>query len=187
MKAVPKVNTDGLFIADTIVDDAFSGVVPFYSDSPEPELPPETDSEATDEPEEEVEEAEPEVAGYVVGVPVPPGLFRPKFDLAAWEGQEEDDMSDPSEFWVEGLSAEEIEELTKPQPQEPTEVDRIGSELVAMKLQAIDQQQTISGMGGELVQTKLTAIEQQQTISSLGSELAAAKLEIISLKGGISQ
>lgn len=29
MKAVPKANTDGLYIKDAIVDDAFSDVVPF--------------------------------------------------------------------------------------------------------------------------------------------------------------
>lgn len=30
MKAVPKVNTNGLYLEDTLVDDTFSGVVPFY-------------------------------------------------------------------------------------------------------------------------------------------------------------
>lgn len=29
MKAVPKVNTDGLYLEDELVDDTFSGVVPF--------------------------------------------------------------------------------------------------------------------------------------------------------------
>ena len=29
MKAVPKVNIDGLYLEDALVDDAFSGVVPF--------------------------------------------------------------------------------------------------------------------------------------------------------------
>ncbi|MET3937949.1 hypothetical protein ABIC22_000761 [Paenibacillus sp. PvP094] len=31
MKAVPKVNTDGLYLEDELVDDAFSGVAPFFS------------------------------------------------------------------------------------------------------------------------------------------------------------
>ncbi|WP_196427105.1 hypothetical protein [Paenibacillus woosongensis] len=61
MKAVPKVNTDGLYQGVELVDDAFSGVVPFYVPLPEPE---ELDGEL------------PEVAGYVVGVPVPQGLVR---------------------------------------------------------------------------------------------------------------
>ncbi|MBJ8191067.1 hypothetical protein JDS79_30165, partial [Bacillus cereus] len=33
MKVVPKVNTDGLYLEDEVVDDAFSGVVPFYTPS----------------------------------------------------------------------------------------------------------------------------------------------------------
>ncbi|GAA0382673.1 hypothetical protein [Paenibacillus motobuensis] len=185
MKAVPKVNTDGLYLEDTLVDDAFYGVVPFYA--PLPELPPETDPEAADEPEEEVEEAEPEIAGYVVGVPVPQGLYLPQFDLAAWEAREEDVQTDPTGYWVEGLTPEEIEELTKPQPQEPNPVDLLGEELTAMKLQSIQQQSLIGSMGSELATTKLTTIEQQQTIASLGSELAAAKLEIIQMKGGMAQ
>ncbi|MED4953418.1 hypothetical protein NYE69_01475 [Paenibacillus sp. FSL R5-0527] len=34
MKAAPKIGLDGLYIDDAIVDDAFSGVVPFYADPP---------------------------------------------------------------------------------------------------------------------------------------------------------
>lgn len=186
MKAVPRVDLNGLYTDVTLVDDAFYGVVPFYAPllESEPELPPETDGAAVDEPEEE---AEPEIAGYIVGVPVPQGLYLPRFDLAAWEAREEDDLSDPSSYWAEGLTPEEIEELTKPQPQEPTPTDLLGEELTAMKLQNIQQQALVGSMGSELATTKLTTIEQQQTIASLGSELAAAKLEIISLKGGMTQ
>lgn len=174
MKAAPKVNTDGLYIEDTLVDDAFSGVVPFYA--PEPELPLETDFEA-------VEESEPEIAGYIVGVPVPQGLFSPRFDLAAWEAREDDELFDPSSYWGEGLSAEEIEELTKPQPQEPTPTDLLGEELTSMKLQSMQQQALVGSMGEQLVQAKLEGIQQQQTIGALGAELAATKLEVIKLKG----
>ncbi|GGF86961.1 hypothetical protein [Paenibacillus aceti] len=177
MKAVPKVNTDGLYIEDTLVDDAFSGVVPFYADPPETE----TDIEAAVD--EEEEETEPEIAGYIVGVPVPQGLYLPQFDLAAWEAREEGEQTDPSGYWSEGLSAEEIEELTKPQPQEPTATDLLGEELTAMKLQNIQQQALVGSMGEQLVQSKLEGIQQQQTIGALGAELAATKLEVIKLKG----
>lgn len=181
MKAVPKVNIDGLYLEDTLVDDAFYGVVPFYADPPvkEPELPSEVDAAVMDEPEEEIE---PEIAGYIVGIPVPPGLYLPRFDLVAWE-LIEGDLSDPSEFWEEGLSAEEIEELTKPQPQEPTPTDLLGEELTAMKLQNIQQQALVGSLGEQLVQSKLEGIQQQQTIGALGAELAATKLEVIKLKG----
>lgn len=125
MKAVPKVNTEGLYIEDTIVDDAYSGVVPFYA--PEPITLPKTDD--TEQP----EETDLEIAGYIVGVPVPQGLYRPRFDIAAWEAREEGDTSDQS-YWVEGLTAEEIEELTTPQPQEPTELERLRVENTELKL-----------------------------------------------------
>ncbi|MNO74580.1 hypothetical protein D3C76_655850 [compost metagenome] len=128
MKAVPKVNTDGLYIEDTLVDDAFSGVVPFYADPPaqEQELPPDTDS--TDDPEQQ-EEAEP--SGYIVGVPVPQGLYHPRFDLVAWEAREEGGTSD---YWIEGLTSQEIEELTRARPQEPSEIDRLRAENTELKL-----------------------------------------------------
>ncbi|KAF9142796.1 hypothetical protein BGX30_002164 [Mortierella sp. GBA39] len=182
MKSVPKVNTDGLYIEDAIVDDTFSGVVPFYADPPEPD-PADPIEEPTGDPEQAEEVPEPDIAGYIIGIPVPPGLFHPHFDLAAWEAKEEEGHPfSPADYWHEALTPEEIEELTK--PPEPTELDRIGAELAGMKLQTIDQQSVISSMGAELAQTKLQSIDQQQTIASLGSELAAAKLEIIQLKGG---
>ena len=80
-RAVPKVNKDGLYIEDTLADDTFTGVVPFYADppAPGPESPPETDSEAADE-----QPDEPEIVGYIVGVPVSAGLYMPRFSLEAW-------------------------------------------------------------------------------------------------------
>ncbi|MET3943185.1 hypothetical protein ABIC22_005997 [Paenibacillus sp. PvP094] len=162
MKAVPKVNTDGLYLEDELVDDAFSGVVPFYV---EPE-PPVFDSEApeqVEEPEDE-QEAEPEIAGYIVGVPVPAGLFRPKFDLKAWDAYLEEEEKARTEYqalyeawlqlpeeereeaphyvgpvfpdlWIEGLSQEEIDELTKPKPEEPSELDILKQENILLKAQ----------------------------------------------------
>ena len=50
---------------------------------------------------------------YIVE-PVPQGFYHPK-----WNDSE----------WVEGLSGEEIEELTKPQTHEPTELDQLKIEL----------------------------------------------------------
>lgn len=177
MKTVPKVNKDGLYIEDALVDDAFAGVVPFYTDPPKPDpmKPAPEQQQIVDE------EPEKEIAGYIIGVPVVPGLYLPRFDLTAWEAREEATPVNPADFWHEGLTPEEIEDLHK--PAEPSELDRIGAELAAIKLQAIDRQAVISSMGSELAQTKLQSIDQQQTIASLGSELAAAKLEIIQLKG----
>lgn len=168
MKAVPKVNTDGLYMEDELVDDAFSGVVPFYAE-PEPVV---YDPEAPEQPEEpeDEEEVEPEIAGYIVGVPVPAGLFRPKFDLKAWEAYLEEEEKarteyqalydawfqlpeeeredapkfegpEVPEFWIEGLSQEEIDELTKPQPEEPSELD-----LLKQRLAAAEEENTMNQM-----------------------------------------
>ncbi|KGP80076.1 MULTISPECIES: hypothetical protein [unclassified Paenibacillus] len=133
MKAVPKVNTDGLYLEDELVDDAFSGVVPFYAD-PEPVVfDPEAPEQPVepDVPEEDEEEVDREIAGYIVGVPLPAGLFRPRFDLAAWEAyQDADPQESFPELWNEGLSQEEIDELTKPQPEEPSEMDMLQQRLI---------------------------------------------------------
>lgn len=60
MKAVPKVDANGLYIEDVIQDDAFSGIVPFYTD------PIDTESS---------------VVSYLIGTVVPSGLYQPKWDL----------------------------------------------------------------------------------------------------------
>jgi len=149
LKAVPKVNTDGLYIEDELVDDAFTGVVPFYT----------TPEGATDAE----ESLEPILAGYVIGFPVTPGLFRPRFDLEAWSAYRdavtaaeeayrsaydewtslpEDERGEPPiytapdqpELWGEGLSQGEIEEITRPKPQKPDELERLRAENTELKL-----------------------------------------------------
>lgn len=168
MKAVPKVNTVGLYLEDVLVDDAFSGVVLFYAEPEPPVFDPEA-SEEVEEP-EDVEEAEPEIKGYIVGVPVPAGLFRPKFDLKAWDAYLEEEEKARTEYqalydawvqlpeedreeapqyvgpdlpdlWIEGLSQEEIDELTKPQPEEPSELD-----LLKQRLAAAEEENTMNQM-----------------------------------------
>lgn len=156
MKAIPKVNKEGLYLEDALVDDAFSGVVPFYAELSVPELPLITDAEN-----ERPAKQEPEIAGYMVGLPVTPGLYLPRFDIAAWKSyqdnlvfaQEEYNMAyaewssfpeegrgEPPihqlltqpEFWLEGLTAEEIEALHP--PMQPTELERLQQENMELKL-----------------------------------------------------
>ncbi|MFC9706983.1 hypothetical protein JNUCC31_21650 [Paenibacillus sp. JNUCC31] len=130
MKAVPKVTTDGLYIEDVLVDDAFSGVVPLYAKSEPPVFDPEENTEVenpVNEPQEPV------IAGYIVGVPITSGLFRPLFHLEAWEAYQESPEAVPKTnqpvLWAEGLSQEEIDELTKPLPKEPSELDLLKQRL----------------------------------------------------------
>lgn len=181
MKAVPKVNTNGLYLEDTLVDDTFSGVVPFYSDM---EPIPNILNETTEPKNESPNEPESNISGYIIGIPVTPGLFRPRFDLEAWNAYESavsaaqdsfqqalskwqalpdeqrGDMpvlESPAQpiFWVEGLTPEEIEELTRPQPVEPNEMDRLGSEMVTRELEALELRQQNEAQGAQIVGLEL--------------------------------
>ncbi|KAF6565907.1 hypothetical protein G9G63_06995 [Paenibacillus sp. EKM202P] len=89
MKAVPKVNTNGLYLEDELVDDTFSGIVPFYTPS-SPTLSDtnqqldthrfaDSSSSTTDGT-----SSENTLAGYTVGISVPPGLYHPCFDIQGW-------------------------------------------------------------------------------------------------------
>lgn len=162
MKAVPKVNTDGLYLEDELVDDAFNGVVPFYAGAEQqPELNPETDLSETVEAEEG---QNPEIAGYLVGVPVPGGLFRPRFDLEAWEAYQALKDGTQEQFldlWVEGLSQEEIDELTKPQPMNPSEMDKIGEQLVQRELEALELKQQNEALGAQIVGLELRVLSME--------------------------
>lgn len=89
MKAVPKVNTDGLYLEDELVDDAFSGVVPFYtassltlSNTDQQQDTYELTADSSSARDEANSETIP--AGYTVAIPVPPGLYHPRFDIQGW-------------------------------------------------------------------------------------------------------
>ncbi|ETT37949.1 hypothetical protein C169_13844 [Paenibacillus sp. FSL R5-808] len=58
-------------------------------------------------------------------------------------------------LWIEGLTPEEIEELTKPQPQEANEVDRLGSEMVTRELEALELRQQNEAQGAQIVGLEL--------------------------------
>lgn len=185
MKAVPKVNNEGLYLEDNLVDDTFSGVVPFYSNMEQGILDVLTTAENVTQPEgEATNEPETNISGYIIGIPVTPGLFRPRFDLEAWNAYEsavsaaqdsfqqalsrgqalsEEQRGDmpvlesPAQpiFWVEGLTSEEIEELTRPQPVEPNELDRLGSEMVTRELEALELRQQNEAQGAQIVGLEL--------------------------------
>lgn len=169
----------------TLVADHVTGVFPIMELAKEPELEM---MNAAEEP----QEPETILVGYTVAVPVPEGLFKPRYDLEAWQAaleqyerdkeawkQEQKQWGEESEveplplpaapdlssFWVEGLSQEEIEEIRN-RPQEPSPTDLLGQELAQMKLKDI---------------------QQQQVINSLGAELTAVKLDLINLKGAEGQ
>ncbi|MGG1641460.1 hypothetical protein ACIFQM_09235 [Paenibacillus sp. NRS-1782] len=191
MKAVPKVNTNGLYLEDELVDDAFSGVVPFYA--PSSLTLSDTDqqldtyqliadsSSATDEA-----NSKNISVGYTVGIPVPPGLYHPRFDIQSWLTYEAEysqklleaqnaheqlnkesqasfqklhdewqskpenkrgeepvyfppnfttpERKDPTTFWSEGLSDEEIKELTQKTEQQPSEADQLKQRIADLEV-----------------------------------------------------
>ena len=184
MKAVPKVNTDGLYIEDVLVDDAFSGVVPFYVEPEQPELDPEGVLPET--PEEDQEEVERDIAGYLVGVPVPSGLFRPRFDLEAWEAYLEALKDGPQEkfpdLWAEGLSQEEIDELTKPHPAGPSEMDRIGEQLVQRELEALELKQQNEILGQQIVTRELESADLKAQNEALGAQIVGLELRVLTME-----
>ncbi|MWV44577.1 hypothetical protein GRF59_13160 [Paenibacillus sp. HJL G12] len=152
MKAVPKVNTEGLYIEDMLVDDAFSGVVPFYDSKSSVTL------ESKDEPglPTTLEEQDLKIVGYIVGVPVPSGLYNPCFDLAAWEAREDDKSVDSTVFWKEGLSTEEINELTKPPG--PSELEQIVAKLEEREMEVADLKSQNEALGGQIVRMELRVL-----------------------------
>lgn len=144
MKEAIITDLDGYMKDVTLVADHVTGVFPIMEPVPgSNELEP---MESLEVAEEAKESAKPEVVliGYTVAVPVPPGLYKPRFDLGAWQAavsQYEQDLIerqqeaeqgngetgigtpyslspiDPTQFWIEGLPPGEIEELrSQPQP-----------------------------------------------------------------------
>ncbi|MNC28951.1 hypothetical protein D3C75_771820 [compost metagenome] len=149
MKAVPKVNTEGLYLEDSVVDDTFSGVIPFYANLQKAILSTETDDTDNQEQAGEVE-----IAGYIIGIPVLPGLFKPRFNISSWEAREEGGTSDLSSYWIEGLTPQEIEELTKPNPQEPSELERLQMELTNTQIALTDTYELLLAFQEEFANLK---------------------------------
>lgn len=165
MKEAIITDLNGYMTDVTLVADAVSGVFPIYDGPVEEVAEQEKNGGVSTEGPEGVE---PNLIGYTVAVPVPPGLYKPHFDIEAWKATEqateerESNPIDLTTFWNEGLTAEEIDELrNRPQPTSPTDL-----------------------LGQELAQMKLQNMQQQAVIDSLGKELTKAKLEMIEIKGG---
>ncbi len=103
MKVLPKVNKDGYFVEDIEIrgSGTINGVINHWSVDVDPAIP-----------------------GYIVGYPIPEGLYSPKLDVERLkkefdtdDGMKWYDGSDPGiakKYWIEGLTLEEIDEITKP-------------------------------------------------------------------------
>ncbi|SHE11292.1 Uncharacterised protein [Chlamydia abortus] len=177
MKEAIITGIDGYFKNVTLVADHMTGIFPIMQPVKEPdELEP---MEAQEEP----TEPETVLVGYTVAAPVPEGLYKPKYDLEAWkaaeaqyerdleawkqeqqqrDGEDEAEPSPPlepvdlSQFWVEGLSKEEIDEI-KNRPQEPTVTEILGEQLFETQNELIQTKKENGMLGRTLfdLQTEL--------------------------------
>ncbi|WP_127485518.1 hypothetical protein [Paenibacillus ehimensis] len=117
MKEAIIIDFNGFMTDVTLVADDATGVFPFYR---------------TQEPlaQEDIgQQLNTEMLGYVVAIPVPQGLFKPRFDIESWNEyiqlqplELDKDGKSPTEmpehfsysprqqetFWIEGLMPEEI-------------------------------------------------------------------------------
>lgn len=164
LKAVPKVNTDGLYLDVELVDDSFLGVVPFY------------------DPPERTEEIEPEAAGYIVGVPVPQGLFRPRFDIVAWN---KDNSLEPTAYWTEDLTAKEIEQLMEPEDVITSE-RVLAAESVRRELEVLELKQQNTTLGAQVVAQELLIRDLSTQYEALGKSMVALELKLLDVtnRGG---
>ncbi|PYI52554.1 hypothetical protein [Paenibacillus flagellatus] len=97
MKEAYKIGLDGQFIEPELVPFDTEGVAEIYE---------------TPAPTEETPEPEPVLIGYRVAVPLPPGLYKPRFNLASGE-------------WAEGLAPEEIEAIRQASQPPPSLADQL--------------------------------------------------------------
>lgn len=132
MKEAIIVDLAGVYKGVEIVPTDADGVTPIYAP-----VEQQANTEGANEtPQEQTNPPEPILTGYQVAVNCPGGFFVPKFNLDKWteyvalrdapteytagaDGIQvpiSRNLPDPSTFWEESLSAEEIAERTKPQP-----------------------------------------------------------------------
>lgn len=135
MKSADITDVMGFIVGAEIVQDDTYGVMPLY--------------ETTQPTEDEEAPAEHALTGYRIAVPVPPGLYKPRFDMEAWDAylakkaayeaalldwyakpEEErgeppaNDSGDPSASWIEGLTPEELTAIQN-LPKLETDADKI--------------------------------------------------------------
>ncbi|WP_144932220.1 hypothetical protein [Paenibacillus sp. 32O-W] len=191
----------------TLVADHVTGVFPIQ------EPVPDTDEL---EPMEEAPEVptEPETVhvGYTVAVPVPPGLFKPRYDLKAWQAameqyerdlnawkqeqqQRDEEEAEPlpppepvdlAQFWVEGLTPEEIDEIRN-RPQEPSipeRVEKVENDTAQTMLGLVEVYEANEATDEENKQSMLAMVELYGIIEAQAEAIEVLRAEMAALKGG---
>lgn len=214
MKEAIITDLEGYYQDTTLVADDVTGVFPIFEPvKQEEELEP---MEAPEEP----TELETVHVGYTVSVPVPEGLYKPRYDLEAWQAaleqyeldmkawkqeqqpQGEEDEAEPlsppepvdlAQFWAEGLTPEEIDEIRN-RPQEPSipeRVEKVENDTAQTMLGLVEVYEANEATDEENKQSMLAMVElygiieaQGETIQAQAEELAAIRTELAALKGG---
>lgn len=152
MKEARIIDMDGYMFDVSLVDDSVTGVIPIYEQS---------------QLGNEEEPQDPVLVAYTVAVPVTPGLYKPRFDFAAWDAYQEavidyqealeawagsdegtpmpTSTADISTCWIEGLTPEELDAIKNAVPPKSTE-DKLEESLalVAQLRQEIAVQKDIN-------------------------------------------
>lgn len=175
-KEAIRIDLDGFFAEPELVQLTTTSVTEIYET---PELDPEN---------EEQEQPEPTLIGYRVSVPVPPGLYQPRYDLTAWRSavsdhnnalaayqtaltahdpESENDPPTPpapvdlTQFWVEGLTPQEVDALRNaPRPETVhDQVAQLQSENALLALELVDTQIALNQAQNEQAALLLALVE----------------------------
>lgn len=83
--------------------------------------------------------------GNIIPIDLPqPNFYRPK-----WDG----------EAWTEGLSQEEIDELTKPQPHVPSDTEILGQQMTEREIESMIQGQQITDMEIRMIMIEMELVQ----------------------------
>ncbi|PEJ69168.1 hypothetical protein [Bacillus wiedmannii] len=94
-------------------------------------------------------------------IPLPQPNWKP-----VWDGEK----------WIETITEEELEEMNKPQPHKPSEIEKLNALITEMK----DKQETLEEENAGLV---LSSIKKEMTLELMQEEQSALVLNLI--KGGV--
>lgn len=167
MKEAKRIDLDGFYVEPVLVPIGAYGITPIY-EKPEP---PESE-EADQEP----ELPEPILIGYCVAVPVPSGLFKPRYDLTTWKAALSA-YDDAMDAYRAAMAAYDPDSEDEP-PQPPQQVDLRTYWIEGLTRQEIDDIR--NAPRPETDQQKIARLEQQNTISMLAvTELFEMMLPII--------
>lgn len=94
-------------------------------------------------------------------IPLPQPNWKP-----VWDG----------ENWIETITEEELEEMNKPQPHKPSEIEKLNALITEMK----DKQETLEEENAGLI---LSSIKKEMTLELMQEEQSTLVLNLI--KGGV--